>query len=53
LRLAVTAAIRKCLVENPKEFDPRKYLAPARTAVKELVRHKVRDVLCCAGHAFD
>src|SRR6266704_2328630 len=53
LRLAMTAAIRKVLFENPKEFDPRKYLAPARTRVKELVRHKVRDVLCCAGHAFD
>jgi fructose-bisphosphate aldolase, class II len=53
LRLALTAAIRKVLFENPKEFDPRKYLAPARTKVKELVRHKVRDVLCCAGQAFD
>ena len=49
----MTAAIRKCFVENPKEFDPRKYLGPARDKVKELVRHKVRDVLCCAGHAFD
>jgi len=53
LRLAMTAAIRKVLFDNPKEFDPRKYLAPARARVKELVRHKVRDVLCCAGHAFD
>src|SRR5277367_65375 len=53
LRLAMTAAIRKAFAENPKEFDPRKYLAPARTKVRELVRHKVRDVLCCAGHAFD
>jgi fructose-bisphosphate aldolase class II len=53
LRLAMTAAIRKVLFENPKEFDPRKYLAPARNRVKELVRHKVRNVLCCAGHAFD
>jgi fructose-bisphosphate aldolase class II len=53
LRLAMTAAIRKVLFENPKEFDPRKYLAPARSKVKELVRHKVRNVLCCAGHAFD
>jgi len=53
LRLAMTAAIRKVFTENPKEFDPRKYLGPARKAVKELVRHKVRDVLCCAGHAFD
>ena len=53
LRLAMTAAIRKVLAENPKEFDPRKYLGPARAKVKELVRHKVRHVLCCAGHAFD
>jgi fructose-bisphosphate aldolase class II len=53
LRLAMTAAIRKVLFENPKEFDPRKFLGPARTGVKELVRHKVRNVLCCAGHAFD
>jgi fructose-bisphosphate aldolase class II len=53
LRIAMTAGIRQVFAENPKEFDPRKYLGPARTKVKELVRHKVRDVLCCAGHAFD
>ena len=53
LRLAMTAAIRKVMFENPKEFDPRKYLGPARTKVKDLVRHKVKNVLCCAGHAFD
>ena len=53
LRLAMTAAIRKVLFEKPKEFDPRKYMAPARTKVKELVRHKVRNVLCSSGHAFD
>jgi fructose-bisphosphate aldolase class II len=53
LRLAMTAAIRKSLSDTPKEFDPRKYLGPARTRVKELVRHKVRNVLCCASHAFD
>ena len=53
LRLAMTAAMRKVFSENPKEFDPRKYLGPARARVKELVRHKVRNVLCCAGHAFD
>jgi fructose-bisphosphate aldolase, class II len=53
LRLAMTAAIRKVFAESPKEFDPRKYLGPARARVKELVRHKVRNVLCCAGHAFD
>jgi fructose-bisphosphate aldolase, class II len=53
LRLAMTAGIRKVFSETPKEFDPRKYLSPARARVKELVRHKVRNVLCCAGHAFD
>ena len=53
LRLAMTAAIRKVLSRTPKEFDPRKYLGPARAKVKELVRHKVQNVLCCAGHAFD
>jgi fructose-bisphosphate aldolase class II len=52
-RMVVTAIIRKIFAESPKEFDPRKYLAPARARVKELVRHKVRNVLCCAGHAFD
>ena len=53
LRLALTAGIRKVFSESPKEFDPRKYLGPARNRVKELVRHKVKNVLCCAGHAFD
>ncbi len=53
LRLAMTASIRKTLATKPTEFDPRKFLGPARTAVKELVRHKVRNVLCCSGHAFD
>lgn len=51
LRLAFTGAARRALAEGPKEFDPRKYLGPARAKVKELVRHKVRNVLCCAGHA--
>src|SRR5208283_1032348 len=45
LRLALTAGIRKVFAENPKEFDPRKYLAPARARVKELVRHKIKNVL--------
>jgi len=53
LRLAMTAAIRKVLHDSPKEFDPRKILGPARAKVKDLVRHKLKDVLCCAGHAFD
>ncbi|SHJ06495.1 fructose-bisphosphate aldolase [Geosporobacter subterraneus DSM 17957] len=45
LRLAMTAAIRKVFVENPSEFDPRKYLGPGRTAIKEMVQHKIRNVL--------
>src|SRR3954462_15254275 len=53
LRLAMTAAIRKALAESPKEFDPRKHLGPARTNVKAFVKHKITNVLCCAGHAFD
>jgi fructose-bisphosphate aldolase class II len=53
LRLAMTAALRQHLAENPKEFDPRKYLGVARERVKDVVKHKVRNVLCCAGHAFD
>ncbi len=51
LRLAMTATIRKCLVENPVEFDPRKYLGPARGAIKEVVRHKLKDVLGCSNKA--
>ena len=53
LRMALTAGIRKVFAENPKEFDPRKYMGPARKMVKDLVRHKVKNVLCSAGHAFD
>ncbi len=53
LRLAYTAGIRKVLAENPKEFDPRKYNIAARNSVKNLVRHKVKNVLCSSGHAFD
>lgn len=44
-RLAMTAAVRKAFVENPAEFDPRKYLGPARTALKELYKHKILNVL--------
>jgi len=42
LRLAFTGAVRKIFAENPSEFDPRKYLGPAREAVKELVKRKIR-----------
>jgi fructose-bisphosphate aldolase, class II len=49
LRLAMTATIRKYMAENPVEFDPRKYLGPARGAIKEVVRHKLKDVLGCSN----
>ena len=45
IRLAMTAEIRKYLAENPAEFDPRKYLAPARDAVQAMVQHKIKNVL--------
>ena len=51
IRLAMTAAIRKYLVENPSHFDPRQYLSPARDAVKNMVAHKINTVLGCAGKA--
>lgn len=44
-RLAMTAAIRKVFAEKPEEFDPRKYLGPAREALKELYKHKIVNVL--------
>jgi fructose-bisphosphate aldolase class II len=51
LRLAMTATIRKYFAANPSHFDPRQYLKPARTAIKEMVRHKIEVVLGCAGKA--
>jgi len=51
LRLAMTASIRKFFVENPDKFDPREYLTPARAAIKDMVKHKMRDVLGCSGKA--
>ena len=51
LRLAMTAAIRKYMDENPKHFDPRQYLAPARDAIQGMVEHKINTVLGCAGKA--
>ncbi|MDR3175315.1 MAG: class II fructose-1,6-bisphosphate aldolase [Desulfovibrio sp.] len=49
IRLAMTACIRKHFAENPADFDPRAYLKPAREAVKNMVRHKIRNVLGCSG----
>ena len=51
LRLAMTASIRKHMAENPGDFDPRQYLKPARAAIKEIVKHKIVDVLGCNDKA--
>ena len=51
LRLAMTGTIRQFFNEHPDKFDPREYLKPARAAIKELVRHKLIDVLGCNGKA--
>lgn len=51
LRLALTGSIRKYFAENPSHFDPRQYLSPARTAIKELVKNKIINVLGCDGKA--
>ena len=51
LRLAMTGTIRKFFHDHPDKFDPREYLKPARANIKELVRHKLVDVLGCAGKA--
>ena len=50
-RLAMTAAIRKIFVDQPAEFDPRKYLGPARDELKKLYMHKCESVLGSAGKA--
>ncbi len=51
LRLAMTGTIRKFFAEHPDKFDPREYLKPARANIKELVAHKLTNVLGCAGKA--
>ena len=51
LRLAMTASIRKYFTEHPDHFDPRQYLKPARIAIKNMVEHKLVDVLGCDGKA--
>lgn len=45
LRLGMTAAIRKHMAEHPDHFDPRQYLTDGRDAIREIVQHKIRDVL--------
>ena len=51
LRLAMTGTIRKFFAKHPDKFDPREYLKPARANIKELVKHKLIDVLGCDGKA--
>ncbi|HIQ87002.1 MAG TPA: class II fructose-1,6-bisphosphate aldolase [Candidatus Scatomorpha gallistercoris] len=51
LRLAMTATIRKYFAEHPADFDPRQYLKPAREAIKQMVAHKIVNVLGCDGKA--
>lgn len=50
LRIALTGQIRKVFFENPEEFDPRKYLGPARDSIREVVKRKLR-IMGCAGKA--
>ena len=50
-RLAMTATVRKFMVDNPDKFDPRQYLGPAREELKKLYMHKVNNVLGSAGKA--
>ena len=52
LRLAMTGTIREFFNQNPAKFDPREYLKPARANIKELVKHKLINVLGCDGKAF-
>ena len=51
LRIAVTGAIREHFALNPSHFDPRQYLGPAREAVKQVVKHKIVNVLGCNNKA--
>ena len=51
LRLAMTGTIRQFFNEHPEKFDPREYLKPARANIKELVKHKLINVLGCDGKA--
>ena len=51
LRLAMTAEIRRYLIEHPEDFDPRKYMGPGRDAITRMVQHKIRDMLNASGQA--
>ena len=51
LRLAMTGTVRQFFAEHPDKFDPREYLKPARAAIKDMVKHKLINVLGCDGKA--
>ena len=51
LRLAFTGLVRKHFVEHPDHFDPRQYLTDARMGIRDMVRHKIVNVLGCNGKA--
>lgn len=51
LRLAFTGEVRKHFAEHPDHFDPRQYLTDARDGIRNMVRHKIVDVLGCNGKA--
>jgi len=51
LRLAMTGTVRQFFAQHPDKFDPREYLKPARAAIKEMVKHKLINVLGCDGKA--
>ncbi|MCD8299895.1 MAG: class II fructose-1,6-bisphosphate aldolase [Clostridiales bacterium] len=53
LRLALTAGIREVMWEHPEKFDPREYLKVGRAYVKEVVEHKIKEVLGCEGKAAE
>ena len=52
LRLAFTGVLRKYFAEHPDHFDPRQYLSEARTALKDMVSHKIVDVMGSNGKAW-
>jgi fructose-bisphosphate aldolase class II len=47
----MTASVRQYFAQHPDHFDPRQYLTPARAAIKEMVKHKLVNVLGCDGKA--
>ncbi len=52
IRMAMTAAIREHFAANPADFDPRKYLSPARDLIRDLVSHKIKNIMGSSGSAI-